>query len=392
MFHVPNVAFSSLNYVAKMPVAKRSVEAHDAIDYYAYNGPDSEVQRIATAVGALGEIQPIRPPALNSSWELDFYGPSLQCETIEGSLRHQIQANIPQQSCPDVWGWEEISNLVYLAWSGTHDGDDRSDGANETTLELPFVAKTDGGAPELSTGSKNGPFSPFYLALMPPMWKSRQEACPEPQSISGAATKFKVKEYESNMTYFQCNLYNASYHASFVFENGVQNITKKVERHESVDTVNIVQGTYSQVEFWPGHTDRCARLSQPKPGHWDYANGPCRLEESLLQGLSYTAVVDAFRQLLMGTIREDFSSDQSLDTKIVATVLMRSKELQFLVPKPVNDNLQHTMQVMNTPYSRGLWNARDLDELPSLTEAIEELFHNLTISLMSSPSLQYVVF
>lgn len=63
---------------------------------YRYNGPSQVVESIAVAVGAQGVIMDITPPSLNSSWQLEFYGPSLKCGNLDDVGREQVFVNVGQ--------------------------------------------------------------------------------------------------------------------------------------------------------------------------------------------------------------------------------------------------------------------------------------------------------
>lgn len=90
---VPNVAFSSLNLVA--PMAAYGTTGGNSPEFtYMYGGPSLTVQRITKAVGAQGAILPVIAPAMNSTWDLEFNGPSLHCNPVDSVLRDAVLANV----------------------------------------------------------------------------------------------------------------------------------------------------------------------------------------------------------------------------------------------------------------------------------------------------------
>ncbi|KAK4899695.1 hypothetical protein LTR27_002961 [Elasticomyces elasticus] len=93
MRKVPTIDFSNLNFLAGMP----SVVGSNRISlYFPYNGPSQEAKRIAMAVAAQNAILPVPAPSLNSSWEVNFRGPRLQCNDALASTRLKLQQNIAE--------------------------------------------------------------------------------------------------------------------------------------------------------------------------------------------------------------------------------------------------------------------------------------------------------
>ncbi|KAI1303410.1 hypothetical protein F5Y03DRAFT_359332 [Xylaria venustula] len=68
--------------------------SHGDLSTYSYNGPSSEVQKVANAVADSGNILPITPPTANSSWQLGFYGLSLNCHLMDDDSRLQAESDI----------------------------------------------------------------------------------------------------------------------------------------------------------------------------------------------------------------------------------------------------------------------------------------------------------
>ncbi|KAI0905360.1 hypothetical protein F4823DRAFT_142929 [Ustulina deusta] len=100
---VPNFDFASLRYVAGMPIFNYDGDDHGDLITYSYNGPSTEVQKIANAVADGGTTLPITPPTANSSWQLDFYGPSLSCHPMDDDSRRQAESEIAH------WLWNDTS-------------------------------------------------------------------------------------------------------------------------------------------------------------------------------------------------------------------------------------------------------------------------------------------
>ncbi|KAF2726589.1 hypothetical protein EJ04DRAFT_582578 [Polyplosphaeria fusca] len=87
---------------------------------YTYSGPSQIAQSIAVAVSAGGAILPIRPPALNSSWNTEFYGPALNCtnstqtrrQNLSESYLQWLRALQSEDACFGAW------KPIYLGWFG----------------------------------------------------------------------------------------------------------------------------------------------------------------------------------------------------------------------------------------------------------------------------------
>ncbi|KAL1962141.1 hypothetical protein VTN77DRAFT_545 [Rasamsonia byssochlamydoides] len=84
---IPQVDFTSLNFANMAPKRGQS-------PYFIYNGPQYAVQRVVVSTAAEGQILPISAPAANSSWLLNFAGPALSCNTLDGSLYNAIIENV----------------------------------------------------------------------------------------------------------------------------------------------------------------------------------------------------------------------------------------------------------------------------------------------------------
>lgn len=88
---------------------------------FAYNGPSQIVKTIAAAVSAQGAILPIIPPSPNSSWQLEFYGPSLKCGNLSDVRREQVTRNVanyfaqigPQNYTSPIC---TDGRYIYLSW------------------------------------------------------------------------------------------------------------------------------------------------------------------------------------------------------------------------------------------------------------------------------------
>jgi hypothetical protein len=108
------------------------------------------------------------------------------------------------------------------------------------------------------------------------------------------------------------------------------------------------------------------------------------------ENYAYQAVIDAFGKMVVGSIRSDVNVGyDGKDTNIGATSLVNTKELGFL--KALGSYTQQSTLQSFLP-STNLWNGTSvvpqIGDTIGLAQAIEEMFQNCTVSLMSSPMLQ----
>lgn len=127
--NVPNVGFSSLNLAAPLvawgPTA--SGEGKKPGIHYLYTGPSLTVKRITGAVAAQGSILPVPAPSVNSTWDLDFDGPSLHCSPVDSDFRRAALDNILNYTFARHSSTEEdrhlrIALLVPGMWPGIPTG------------------------------------------------------------------------------------------------------------------------------------------------------------------------------------------------------------------------------------------------------------------------------
>ena len=150
--HVPNVGFTSLNYVNAMPHIA-SEEASQENNAYQYDGPSSEVQKIVNEAATIGEVLPIHSPWLNASWSLDFAGPGLECNDVPEAVRLTAERKLMSQSVLNPNG-SQCTTYGYLAWAGSN-------------LNLPST-------PSLSFGNSSRGLRTINIAAMPHVSKSSQ--------------------------------------------------------------------------------------------------------------------------------------------------------------------------------------------------------------------------
>ncbi|KAI0971280.1 hypothetical protein F4678DRAFT_434327 [Xylaria arbuscula] len=390
---VPNVDFTSFNYASDLKGYALVLENGDSYSFR-YNAPSIEVEKIAFAVAAQGNILPITPPAENASWSLRFYGPSLSCGPMNVSVQTQVESNIA------TWLWADLGNsnvtgdtiglfcrsnpAIYLCWHPTSYYTDTPQATGTTVLpyinnntqfddDLDFHLTSDY---EFFKGDPTGPFTPFYMALLPGI---AENPC-QPTDYDYRLPFTHI----DNATFFQCDLHNASYYLEFNFQSGVQSITRSIERLNAVATVSEVLGPDSD-----GNNNSTCIQKNGKT-----SPGSCIFDTTALQRLSYTAILDAFTQTMSGSVSgSKFTNHPASDSNIISTTLTNTMQLQYLVEasKVRNSTLERIFEKYNNPNGRGISNWANWVKpapQPSLPRPIEEIFNNFTISLMSSDALQ----
>jgi hypothetical protein len=199
MIRVPSIDFLSLNF-ANIPAP------NGAVISYEYTSPKYAVDKIVTATAAQGVILPITAHAPNSSWTLDFPGPSLTCVNLEGTLLDTVIQNVNSSLEVD----ECQTSYGYIAWAPDETGDVPFAGENGTyTLRSGTLG---------SGNFQSGPISvsdvaTIYIATFPGMMN---------QNVDYGCTD--IDDQLSNAAVVQCALFNTSYHVAFSFVNGAQTV------------------------------------------------------------------------------------------------------------------------------------------------------------------------
>ena len=190
---------------------------------------------ITDAIMATGEILPIAAPAPNASWELDFYGPTVNCTIPNPQMSDLSLRNI----LLEFVGHDCSIMPIYLAW-------------NENMANFsygPFTDKTTGFGFEdnsLQKTASNASRSLSFIAMnIPPKYwstlpshkfKSRKERGRADIHLS-SLNPGRAKPIMS-----QCRLYNSSYHVSFTYADGMQNIPVKTSEARPQEEVTGVSG------------------------------------------------------------------------------------------------------------------------------------------------------
>ncbi|CAG8211824.1 unnamed protein product [Penicillium olsonii] len=381
LMKVPRVDFTSTNFADLT-----SVFAQDSGWMSIYRSPTAETRRIMKSVAAQGSILPIDPPAVNSSWSLSFHGPGLLCDDVDDAIGAYITENVAQVMKKSVKpksssNMSDLTRYGYLSWapdSESLNGStpfyqiNGSDTYKSRLFRVLGPEMSDKGKPEDTVVEpkhplvQRAPLSLFVATFPGVLGYSEYDTALE-----------NMDKAVQNSTIIRCSLHNSSYQAVLTYINGRQTI--HVKDTEVINSVSLFSGTASFNDS-SGASSNTSFMQNPQ----------------IIESLSYQSLMEAFSSILVGGIRnylkvmtDGTNETQSVaywekpQTGIISTKLMETKEMR---------SIQFTTgSNTDTPYTE-YWNARSvspshLSSVP-LSEALEELFQNTTLSLMSSKAFQ----
>ena len=373
---------------------------------YVYGGPSLTVQRITDAVAAQGSILTVQAPAVNSSWSLDFNGPSLRCKPVGDDLRKPILANILNYTYERQEG-DSLSESDcgygpgFVAWHPSW-----------TTSDLPvddllpfIISNLNSSTDPLNNNDKYGyplpDIASIFIAIAPTLFSSvstedswRPTMCKgKPWYKAGLAT------YQNTSTVLRCDMHNATYQTNFSFVDGVQ----KVDISNVTDVTDTPMDTLGMVLAYFDSVNQTIVNSNPHacPPSNSSTEDTCLYNPLVMSTISYQAIMHAFTKLVAGTI--SLGDMQDLDvlvtstTRLSSTVLAEAPELAFLqnmksqkqdegTPPPVQ---QEAVTWQQQPFAGLVNSAAAASSTLPFQQALEQVFQNITLSLMSAPDLQY---
>jgi hypothetical protein len=341
---IPRVDFTSLNFANLAPVLGSSPA-------FTYTGPQYPVQRVVAATTTEGEILPISAPYANSSWLLNFHGPALNCNPVTSSLYSDIIQNVlvtmETNECFPSYG--------YISWTpdtSTNGSLPFNKNGNDTyTLRSGTLGPQVNSYASDGVVISSGPPLSLFVATFPKMATILGAGC---QSQSALLL---------NSTILQCELYNTSYIAKFTYINGGQMVDISLN------------GFFNDVPYLDS-------FGGVDPLGANYSNA---YNTTLVEMFAYEAVMDAFGRVMVGTIASILDSEAATvlqtNTSVMSTTLSQTKELAFL-------EWSYQQQSEFTSFWNGLSVNSSTNDTLSLSNGIEEIFRNITISLMSSGPLQ----
>jgi hypothetical protein len=223
---------------------------------------------------------------------------------------------------------------------------------------------------------ESGAAPKLYFALLPSLLQPSTNAPWNPKACEyvkqlpnvGNWSTPLVPSGKDNVTMLECELIESQYGVDFSYENGIQSVAINVTATDRV--LDFIQAFDETVE----------------------------VDDDWLRTLSYQSVLYAFETWVAGTIKSGISQTTPLlvNSSIMLTTLLQAEEMAYLRP-------EQTDLTMASVYRTDLLSLLEDDKnvsheglephvtpsMPrSLSSLIEELFQNITVSLMSSAQLQ----
>ena len=293
---------------------------------------------------------------------------------------------------------------------------------------VPYVHTNDTFRLDDSTLS-NGVPAAVWVATMPGMFTSimmgddvfpgacmMQTQYGRAKNVSDPLSYKKTAEtsYFGNATLSRCVVVNASQTADFDYTNRFQHVSTRLNdltQVEPVVPVGCVTGP-GDPYYAPnsGYTNADYLISKgnllnESCSTLNVIGKQCVFQPELAELLSYQAISDAFNRRIVGSIglgNDTTTVPTMMSTSaITESVLMDTTDLDFvgswrfgssLDPSSIGLDLQSMVQAGTGTLMSGLVSTNTTNTRGSLQRTLEELFQNLTLSLLSEQYLQYVCF
>ncbi len=402
MRYVPNLDFRSTAFLETMPNKATDDYRSGTGKFegwtqrlFAYNGSSAAVAAAIKPIMANGELPLFTSPALNASWDVQFYGPVLQCSNMSQDDNIQLRKEWDlYTSCPRQL-------YTYLAWYGNTSG---------SHAPLPLQHTTNGSQeskdwyPAISYGG-NCPhtyYRPFYAGSLAPPRQPQK-----PMDMYVATLQRHLQDGSNSiygpgreLTYLRCELRNGTYDVAMSQIDGVQEVTIKAVLDDSLPpplTVPEVATDWLHNNWY--EFDRGLQYCSAQASD-------CIRNPSLLPRLAYQSIMDTFSSYLVGSIEmTTFGVAAALvDTQVLETVISTSNEV-FDTYRPIfrwadsfgdgNSFQSYLSETLNLSQSEEWLGV--VPKIPQgrrsgipLATMLEKLFQNITVGLMGSPNLQYV--
>lgn len=276
------------------------------IDYKAFRhfaqwgqiyGPSNRLSRLMTTVISKGSILDLIPPSPNSSFSVEFYGPSVSCTRSTSFDNHEMANLISKSSL----GGGSVLYISFVPLSAYFTNQTRVlaaalEGLDSTMRAIAPVATFD----RISEDRAR-----LYVAV--------------PSLNSSSSPRIAD-------TIIECGLYNSSFEVDYTFRDGVQDT--------NIRTVTRLNGV-----AWASVINDCE------------ASRICSPTEA-----AYITMLDAFGYQLVGKIAQSSYGLSATQTQITNSVLMDTQELQRM-QESVDQSLLSTDEAADTsdvePLSNG---------------------------------------
>jgi hypothetical protein len=311
-----------------------------------YQGPQYYVKKAVQGSLMYSSVSKINAQLPNATWSLEFFGPALQCTSLEGDeykeLRTDILTQYAQNYDSGTFLW-----MPYLSWVP---GDD-------VNGSLPFLNKT------LRSATVGG--SPMSLYVMIPPFTDISVADDE-DPLS------QVFEYLQNDTFpWQITMQNVSYSVDFKYVNGDQDV--QVNMSTPLNNVSYLSGfsNYKQSQDLTVNVVPQTTIV---------------LNQTAVETFAYQAIMQEFVSMIVGSIiwvPQGDSSYYDPQTSVPMTTLFQAEEMAKLaeaITKP------------NSSFRNVEWDGKSVNQSQtmnrSVVDLIPEMFRNATMSLMSEAALK----
>jgi len=338
------------------------------LDIYMYTGPHHIVKRVAAAVSAQGSVLNFDLPAANASWSTKFEGPVLRCETLSESEQLFVQR--------DIAGWLSSNDTLdipqfftpwsYRVWYGRFPHTAQDLVGIDAAFRLAILPRM------YSYGTYDGSKGPWPKAYDYGV-----------QGLLNQNASAPLAGLEDGSTMLECRLSRSTYHVDFNLVDGSQDLEISVPVRDW-DAPSLIDSSVL------GPNNASCLGVQDRTTETKLSS--CSFNGTLIQQLSYRAIMDAVFEVLSGDIGL-FGEWVNTTGPVTDTVFMNTNEFGYLATDPIgylgSASLQSALRFNGG--GKFLNSSADAptgpDNLP-LSRAIEEVFQNVTVSLMSLPQFQ----
>lgn len=406
------VDYKSLKLLANMGISEQG-RTFVPNPVYQYNGPSDFLQRVASASLSEDNILPLNAPKPNSSWPLSFEGPAIRCRAVDNStytsnlkdniVNYVLGQYVDGDAGNRNWGYHCTNAPAFIAWTGLVE-------SYSQEITPPY---SPAGNTSIFKSTRSREDESFFIASIPAVAEygyDNLKAC-NLTLFARNATFEQQRDYlfsplnsanPREPVVVQCDLHAAAYTTEFRFLNGDQNVNVTVSNYS---TDPIPAGRVIAPEGDTGSTSGSEDIKICQfPASMQMQNKvvPCQFNTTDLSHLSYRAVFDAFSSLLTGSIGMELGNGgvrPAIEGSFTGFGISQAKELGFLSNMSLleygqsGSGASFLAQGPGNEASMmypGLMNTVPLAMTIPIQDLLEQKFVNLTMSLMSSPHLQYV--
>jgi hypothetical protein len=213
-------------------------QVDSAVEFYNWYSPHPSLNEVALAVATSGSFLTAPMPSANSSYFLEFYGPSLQCSNPPSSFQTEFQTTLEKLA---------VDKVYYLAWRANNTG------GNLDWLE--YVVNYKLGEFDVGDLGPNNEPATFYVAVT--------------NNITSAYVS-------ATMQLIECSLFNSSYIFNVTNENGIQNYgVIQSQALNAIDTLAAIDST------WPYENRTGCAYESMMASFYDILCGTITLSETM---------------------------------------------------------------------------------------------------------------